>query len=100
MADSDDRKKLVRAMARVTALRKQLDEHRRALKAHASERLDATAHAVGVASDAMKDPEHRHILTHRYLRTQLTEAARLRAIEGRGAKDDQGEDEDADTGAE
>lgn len=96
MADSDDHKKLVRAMARAVALRKQVAEHRKALKVHVRDRLDATAHAVSVASEAMTDPEHRHILTHRYLRTQITEAARLRAIEGRGEPDTD-TDADADT---
>lgn len=81
--DKTAKAKLTRAMARLVAHRQQLDEHRKALRRNATDRLDANAHAVGVASKAVAGPEA-NVLTYRYLRTQLTEGARLRALEGRG----------------
>lgn len=83
MSDDADKAKLERALARLVAHRKQLQKHRTDLRRHASARLDANTHAVGVASGAMTDGRA-NVLTYRYLRTQLTEGARLRAIEGRG----------------
>ncbi len=73
-------------MARLVALRQQIGEHRKGLRRHATDRLDATSHAIGVASKAMEGADA-NVLTYRYLRTRLTEAARLRAIEGRGEPD-------------
>ena len=92
MDEAGTKSKLIRAMARLVAHRKQLDEHRTALRRNATDRLDANTHAVGVANKAMQaDP---NVLTYRYLRTQLTEGARLRALEGRGEPeaDDAGND--------
>lgn len=84
MSDAADRDKLTRGLSRLVACRQQIGEHREHLRAHASERLDGHAHAIGVAGDALQTPEHRNALVYRYLRAQLTEAARLRGIEGRG----------------
>jgi hypothetical protein len=84
--DDAAHKKLRRAMARLVACREDLGKHRDAIRRNARDRLDANVHAVGVASKAVaEDPD---VLTYRYLRTQLTEGARLRAIEGRGAPED------------
>lgn len=84
VSDTSDRDRLTRGLSRLVACRQQLGAHREQIRAHASERLDGHAHAIGVASDALQTPEHRNVLVYRYLRAQLTEAARLRAIEGRG----------------
>lgn len=82
--DNGDRDKLTQALARLVAHGQQITEARKRLRAHASERLDGHAHAIGVSAQALNDPETRNPLVYRYHRTQLTEAARLRAIEGRG----------------
>ena len=82
--DSAARAKLTRSLARLVACRQQLDQHRDQLRSHATDRLDGHVHAIQTASDALQAPEKRNVLTYRYLRAQLTEAARLRAIEGRG----------------
>lgn len=69
-------------MARMVAIRQQIAEHRKAIRKQARERLDATAHAIDTSAKALEaDP---NVLTYRYHRTRLTEAARLRALEGRG----------------
>jgi enoyl-[acyl-carrier-protein] reductase (NADH) len=92
MADDDaGRDKLTRALARTVAHRKQLTEARERLRAHATERLDGHVHAIGVANEALNGEHRDNSLVYRYLRSQLTEAARLRAIEGRGKPDASGE---------
>lgn len=91
--DSAARAKLTHAMARLVACRQQLDHHREQIRSHATDRLDGHVHAIQSASESLQDPDRRNVLSYRYLRTQMTEAARLRAIEGRGKARDADESE-------
>lgn len=78
MPDNDRKAELQRALARVTAVRRQIDETRKHLQKHASAKLDASNARVGVTADHMaRDP---NVLSQRFTKTQITENARLRAI--------------------
>jgi hypothetical protein len=76
--DDEHKKKLTRALARLVACKKQLDEHRETLQRHASDRLDAVQTETNVAAKHMDHSPN--VLTYRYSRRAMTEAARLRAI--------------------
>lgn len=71
----DDKAKLTRALARLTALRKEAAKHRDQVQRHASARLDHARHCVAVASEHLQG--HDNPLVYRYARTQMTEATRL-----------------------
>jgi hypothetical protein len=77
---NDDRKNLQKAMARLAAHRKQLHTARGQLKGRAAEQLDTMPHAIQTANDYVAK-EKGGVLTYRYLKTRITEGARLRAID-------------------
>lgn len=89
--DKTARTKLQRAMARMVAHRKQLQETREKLQQHASDRLDGVQASVEAAAEGMR--VNPNILTHRYGSTKIREAARLRAVALRAeaARDDRSE---------
>lgn len=79
LPDADDHKaKLLRALARLTACRRQVQDTRGDLQKRASAHLDATQTAIGVANEHLQAEPN--ALTYRYHRTQVTAAARLRGI--------------------
>jgi hypothetical protein len=83
---SPDHDRLTERLARIAAWGDRLQSMRKDLATHARERLDANAHAIRTASDAVAR-DHGGILTHRYLRTRMTEDQRLRALAGRPEDD-------------
>lgn len=74
----EDRSKLLRALAKMTAHRKMVADKREELQKHASERLDGVSHAVTVSAQHLRD--HPNVLTYRYHRARLSEDQTLRAI--------------------
>lgn len=86
MDDPQGHDRLTERLARLAAWGDRLKSMRTELQDHARERLDANAHAVRTASDALARGQG-GILTHRYLRTRMTEDQRLRALAGRPEDD-------------
>lgn len=78
MSEKETHQKLVRAMARLVAHRKAIHEQREALQKHAAGMVDVASHRAAVAAEHLET--HDNILVHRYARTHITEAARLRAV--------------------
>lgn len=78
--------KLTRAMARLDAAKQQQAHHREAIRKLAAEHLDGCQHAIAAANTHVA--ARPNALTYRYLRTKLTEAARLRAIAGQSEAED------------
>lgn len=91
LSASPDHDRLTERLARLVAWGDKLKEHRKALAEKARERLDANAHAVRTASDAIGRGVG-GVLTHRYHKTRVIEDTRLRALAGRP------EDDEADGG--
>lgn len=80
-------RKLVRAMARLQAIKKRTTEARGELHEKASEQLDTMPQAIDTSAAYVA----RHKggpLTYRYHKTRIHEAARLRAIVQGGETDD------------
>lgn len=84
MTDPEAHKKLTAAMARLVALRQDAQKKRRDLQEHAAGMVDVAVHRAKVGSDHLE--KHDNVLVHRYVRTHLTEAARLRAASLRSEK--------------
>jgi hypothetical protein len=74
--DDPDRQHLVRRMARLIAVREQVKKAREAARERAKEQLDTMPQAIGAATDHLRQGKG-GILTQRYLKTRLTERARL-----------------------
>lgn len=75
---TEDKPALIRAMARLVACRKQVQEHREGIQKHASRQLDHTNTAIRIASEHLRD--HPNVLTYRYARARMTDGQRLRSF--------------------
>jgi len=91
MADDPDRSRLVHQLAQLRAHRERIADARKAAQHRAREQLDSNLRAKSVANDYVRAGRG-GVMTHRYLRTRLTEDARLRAIVLRDEGDDEGND--------
>lgn len=78
----EDRTKLQKAMAKLVAQREHLDGVRGKAQDRASQQLDTMPHAIKTASDHVARGKG-GILAHRYLKKQLVQDQRLRAIAAR-----------------
>lgn len=79
MDDADaDRAKLTKALARLVASQRQIDDARKGVHRHASALLDHHRHAVRVASDHLAGSDNP--LVARYHRARVTDAARAAAV--------------------
>jgi hypothetical protein len=92
MSLKQDRRDLVRRMARLTANREQLGKVRDSLHGRATEQLDTMPHAIKTAADHVARRKG-GVLAYRYMRARLTEAARLRALALRHEDDEEADDD-------